>query len=135
MAVVMEMAFVLQIHGVSSVCDLLCMFRIQQTEFIAPQIKRLLIEASRIARNHLAGQFVILRLHEQAHEIPLTIESSNAERGRISIVVQAVGKTPNQLIAFETGCILDVVGRGNSGTVVVIGGGNGSGFACGVESG
>jgi NAD(P)H-flavin reductase len=41
----------------------------------------------------------------------LTIESSNAERGTISIVVQAVGKTTNQLNAFETGDgILDVVG-------------------------
>jgi ferredoxin/flavodoxin---NADP+ reductase len=113
------------------------MFRIQQAGFIAPQIKRFVIEAPRIARKHQAGQFVILRLHEQGERIPLTIESSNAERGTISIVVQAVGKTTNQLNALETGDgILDVVGPlgkpsviKNFGTVVVVGGGVGTALA------
>jgi ferredoxin/flavodoxin---NADP+ reductase len=113
------------------------MFRIQQAGFIAPQIKRFVIEAPRIARKHQAGQFVILRLHEQGERIPLTIESSNAERGTISIVVQAVGKTTNQLNALETGDgILDVVGPlgkpsliKNFGTVVIVGGGVGTALA------
>jgi len=113
------------------------MFRIQQAGFIAPQIKRFVIEAPRIARKHQAGQFVILRLHETGERIPLTIESSNAERGTISIVVQAVGKTTNQLNALETGDgILDVVGPlgkpsviKNFGTVVIVGGGVGTALA------
>jgi ferredoxin--NADP+ reductase len=113
------------------------MFRIQQAGFIAPQIKRFVIEAPRIARKHQAGQFVILRLHEQGERIPLTIESSNAEQGTISIVVQAVGKTTNQLNALETGDgILDVVGPlgkpsviKNFGTVVIVGGGVGTALA------
>ncbi len=113
------------------------MFRIQQAGFIAPQIKRFVIEAPRIARKHRAGQFVILRLHEQGERIPLTIESSNAERGTISIVVQSVGKTTQQLNALETGDgILDVVGPlgkpstiKNFGTVVVVGGGVGTALA------
>jgi ferredoxin--NADP+ reductase len=95
------------------------------------------IEAPRIARKHQAGQFVILRLHEQGERIPLTIESSNAEQGTISIVVQAVGKTTNQLNALETGDgILDVVGPlgkpsviKNFGTVVIVGGGVGTALA------
>jgi len=45
------------------------------------QIKRFVIEAPRIARKHQAGQFVILRLRAQGERIPLTIESSNAQRG------------------------------------------------------
>jgi ferredoxin--NADP+ reductase len=113
------------------------MFRIQQAGFIAPQIKRFVIEAPRIARKHQAGQFVILRLHEQGERIPLTIESSNAEQGTISIVVQSVGKTTNQLNALETGDgILDVVGPlgkpsviKNFGTVVIVGGGVGTALA------
>lgn len=113
------------------------MFRIQQAGFIAPQIKRFVIEAPRIARKHQAGQFVILRLHEHGERIPLTIESSNAKQGTISIVVQAVGKTTNQLNALETGDgILDVVGPlgkpsviKNFGTVVVVGGGVGTALA------
>jgi len=113
------------------------MFRILEAAFIAPQIKRFIIEAPRIARKHQAGQFVILRLHEQGERIPLTIESSNAEQGTISIVVQSVGKTTMQLNALEAGGgILDVVGPlgkpseiKNFGTVVVVGGGVGTALA------
>ena len=57
------------------------MFRIQKAEFIAPGIKRFVIEARRIAKKHQAGQFLILRLEEHGERIPLTIESSYAERG------------------------------------------------------
>ena len=73
------------------------MFRIVRAAQIAPGIKRFLIEAPRIARKHEAGQFVILRLDEHGERIPLTIESADREKGTISIVVQAVGKTTHQL--------------------------------------
>jgi len=53
------------------------------------QIKSFVIEAPRIAPKHQARQLVILRLREQGERIPLTMESSNAKRGTISIVVQA----------------------------------------------
>jgi ferredoxin--NADP+ reductase len=64
-----------------------------------------------------------LRLHEQGERIPLTMESSNAERGAISIVVQAVGETTNQLNAFRTDdCILDVAGPlGKLGNSIILG--------------
>ena len=64
-----------------SVCKGCACSGFKQSGFIAQQIKRFVIEAPRIARKHQAGQFVILRLHEQGERIPLTIESSNAERG------------------------------------------------------
>jgi glutamate synthase (NADPH) small chain len=110
------------------------MFRILQARFIAPLIKRFLIEAPRIARKHQAGQFVIVRLHEQGERILLTIESSDAADGTISIVVQSVGKTTVQLNRLEAGDgILDVVGPLGKpsvieklGTVVVVGGGVGT---------
>jgi ferredoxin/flavodoxin---NADP+ reductase len=113
------------------------MFRIQQAGFIAPLIKRFVIEAPRIARKHQAGQFVILRLNEQGERIPLTIESSNAEQGTISIVVQSVGKTTYQLNGLEAGeGILDVVGPLGKpsvikkfGTVIIVGGGVGTALA------
>lgn len=113
------------------------MFKILGAEFIAPSIKRFVIEAPRIARKHQAGQFVILRLDERGERIPLTIESADAERGTISLVVQSVGKTTNQLNELQKGeRILDVVGPlgkpseiKNFGTVVVVGGGVGTALA------
>ena len=87
------------------------MFKIIQAQFLAPGIKRFVIEAPRIARKQKPGQFVILRIYEEGERIPVTIENSNPERGTINIVVQAAGKTTNLLNSLETGdTILDVVG-------------------------
>ena len=112
-------------------------FKILHAAFIAPGIKRFVIEAPRIARKHRPGQFVILRLYEAGERIPLTIERSDAERGTINICVQSAGKTTHLLNSFETGDhILDVVGPlgkpseiENFGTVVVMGGGVGTAMA------
>ena len=112
-------------------------FKILHAAFIAPGIKRFVIEAPRIARKQRPGQFVILRLYEQGERIPLTIERSDPERGTINIVVQSAGKTTHLLNSLETGDrILDVVGPlgkpseiENFGTVVVIGGGVGTAMA------
>lgn len=113
------------------------MFKIRGAEFIAPGIKRFVIEAPRIAKKHQAGQFLILRLDEHGERIPLTIESANPAAGVITIVVQSVGKTTYQLNAMEAGSsILDVVGPlgkasviENFGTVVIVGGGVGTALA------
>jgi ferredoxin--NADP+ reductase len=110
------------------------MFKIQHAEFLAPGIKRFVIEAPRIARKQKPGQFVILRLYEQGERIPITIEHSDPERGTIRIVVQSAGKTTNLLNSLNTGdSILDVVGPLGKpseiqkfGTVVVMGGGVGT---------
>jgi len=113
------------------------MFKIRNAHFIAPGIKRFVIEAPRIAKKHQAGQFLILRLEEHGERIPLTIESANANEGTVSIVVQSVGKTTYQLNSLEADdAILDVVGPlgkasviENFGTVVVVGGGVGTALA------
>ena len=113
------------------------MFKIRGAKWIAPGIKRFVIEAPRIAKKHQAGQFVILRLDEHGERIPLTIESADGQEGTISIVVQSVGKTTYQLNAMEAGeAIQDVVGPLGKpsviekfGTVVVVGGGVGTALA------
>ena len=112
-------------------------FKILHAAFIAPGIKRFVIEAPRIARKHRPGQFVILRLCEQGERIPLTIERSDSAKGTINICVQSAGKTTHLLNSFETGdLILDIVGPLGKpseiekfGTVVVIGGGVGTAMA------
>ncbi len=113
------------------------MFNIVHAEFIAPGIKRFIIEAPRIARKQQPGQFVIVRVHEEGERIPLTIEGSDAYEGSIRIVVQSLGKTTHLLNSLKTGDrILDVVGPlgkpseiAKFGTVVVMGGGVGTAMA------
>jgi len=112
-------------------------FKIVDAHFLAPGIKRFVIEAPRIARKQRPGQFVILRIYEEGERIPVTIENSEAKRGTISIVVQSAGKTTHLLNSLEIGDqILDVVGPlgkpseiANYGTVVVVGGGVGTAMA------
>ncbi|HTR66183.1 MAG TPA: sulfide/dihydroorotate dehydrogenase-like FAD/NAD-binding protein [Terriglobales bacterium] len=113
------------------------MFQILHAELLAPGIKRFLIQAPRIARRHKPGQFVIVRIYEEGERIPLTIESSDAQRGTISIVVQSAGKTTHLLNSLKAGDhILDVVGPlgkpseiRNFGTLVVMSGGVGTAMA------
>ncbi|MFZ0419667.1 MAG: sulfide/dihydroorotate dehydrogenase-like FAD/NAD-binding protein [Candidatus Sulfotelmatobacter sp.] len=113
------------------------MFKIIHAQFIAPGIKRFVLEAPRIARKQKPGQFVILRIYEEGERIPVTIENSDPERGTISIVVQSAGKTTHLLNSLNTGDqILDVVGPLGKpseiekfGTVVVVGGGVGTAMA------
>jgi len=112
-------------------------FKIIHAQFLAPGIKRLVIEAARIARKQKPGQFVILRIHEEGERIPVTIENSDPVKGTINIVVQSAGKTTHLLNMLEGGdSILDVVGPlgkpseiRNFGTVVVVGGGVGTAMA------
>jgi len=112
-------------------------FKIIHAQFIAPGIKRFVLEAPRIARKQKAGQFVILRVYQEGERIPITIENSDPQRGTINIVVQSAGKTTQLLNSLNTGdSILDVVGPLGKpseiekvGTVVVIGGGVGTAMA------
>ncbi|HYU45998.1 MAG TPA: sulfide/dihydroorotate dehydrogenase-like FAD/NAD-binding protein [Terriglobales bacterium] len=113
------------------------MFKIVHAQFIAPGIKRFILEAPRIARKQRPGQFVILRVNQTGERIPLTIERSDAAKGTVNLVVQSIGKTTHLLNSLETGdSILDIVGPlgkpseiANFGTVVVMGGGVGTAMA------
>jgi ferredoxin/flavodoxin---NADP+ reductase len=112
-------------------------FKILRAQFIAPGIKRFVLEAPRIARKQRPGQFVIVRANETGERIPLTIEKSDPEKGTVNLVVQSIGKTTHLLNSLETGdSIADIVGPLGKpseiekfGTVVVIGGGVGTAMA------
>jgi len=113
------------------------MFPIVEAKALAPDIKQLTIFAPRIARRQKPGQFVIVRVHERGERIPLTIASADPDQGRVTIIVQAVGKTTMLLNMLRAGdALMDVVGPLGKpseiekfGTVVVIGGGVGTAIA------
>ena len=113
------------------------MHKIQLAEFLAPNIKRFIIEAPKIAKKRKAGQFVIIRLKDGGERIPLTIADSNVAKGTITIIVQGIGKTTKELNTYETGdSISDIVGPLGKpshiekfGTAISIGGGVGTAIA------
>ena len=113
------------------------MYKIISAEFLAPNIKRFVIEAPKISVKRKAGQFVIIRINNYGERIPLTIADSNPEEGTITIIVQGIGKTTKELNDLNAGdFIQDVVGPlgkpshiENFGTAVSIGGGVGTAIA------
>ena len=87
-----------------------------------------------VARAAQPGHFVMLRLHEGGERIPLTVADYDPERGTITMVIQALGKTTQEMRDhFKVGDqIPDFVGPlgmpqhvSPVGHVVLVGGGLG----------
>jgi ferredoxin--NADP+ reductase len=110
---------------------------IRAAEFIAPDVRKIQIQAPHIAIKRKAGQFIVLRVGKTGERIPLTIVDSDPVQGTITLIVQGIGKSTRELNNLKAGeQIEDVVGPlGKSseikpfGTVVVIGGGVGTAVA------
>ncbi|NJP40149.1 sulfide/dihydroorotate dehydrogenase-like FAD/NAD-binding protein [Oscillospiraceae bacterium HV4-5-C5C] len=87
------------------------MFLIMSKRRLNDAVTMMEIEAPLIARKARAGQFIIFRLDEFGERVPLTIADSDAERGSVTIIFQAVGKATQLLSQKEAGdFILDFVG-------------------------
>ncbi len=87
------------------------MHRILAKTRLSPNVTRLDVEAPRIAEIRRAGQFVIVRRGEGAERIPLTIADADPAAGRITLVVQAAGKSTRDLVALEPGEVIqDIAG-------------------------
>lgn len=101
------------------------------------------IEAPLIAKKAKPGQFVILRTDEYGERIPLTMAGHDANKGTITIVFQAVGKSTKIMAALEVGQgFEDIVGplgkpTGTEGIkrVCVVGGGTGNALAYPIATG
>ena len=110
------------------------MFPILETKEIAKNVYLQRIQATRVAKKRKAGQFLVLRRTEVGERIPLTIVSSDAGEGSVTIIFQAVGKSTTDFARMKPGdAYLDVVGPlglathiERFGTVVGIGGGIGA---------
>ncbi len=110
------------------------MFLVRSAEWLAPQVRRIVVEAPRVAKHHQPGHFAIVRVREGGERIPLTMADSDAQAGLITLVVQVVGATTELLCNLEAGQhILNVVGPLGKpteierfGHVVLVGGGVGT---------
>ena len=109
------------------------MNKIVEKELFSENVCKFVVEATEIAIARKPGNFIILRLNEKGERIPLTIASSDTEKGTITLVVQKVGVTTAKMLAMNVGdTILDIAGPlGKAthiekvGTVLCAGGGVG----------
>jgi ferredoxin--NADP+ reductase len=109
------------------------MFKIVKKEELSELVTSFEIEAKDIAKKAKAGNFFVLKIHEEGERIPLTIADFDTERGTITTVFQKVGKTTHHLGTLNEGdSISDVIGPlgrhshiEKFGKVVCVGGGVG----------
>jgi ferredoxin/flavodoxin---NADP+ reductase len=110
------------------------MHRILAATTLAPEVRKLVVEAPHVTRHCGPGQFVIVRATADGERIPLTIADSDRAAGTVTLIVQAVGASTRRLCAFAEGeCLADVAGPlgrtteiHNFGHAVVVGGGVGT---------
>ncbi len=112
-------------------------YRIIKKMDLNPQIFLMEIEAPLVARRAEPGQFIILRIDETGERVPFTIADFDREKGTVTIIVQALGKTTKELSTLnESDAVLDFAGPLGMPTkldglkkVAVIGGGLGTAIA------
>jgi homotetrameric NADPH-dependent glutamate synthase len=69
------------------------------------------VEAPEVAKAARPGHFVMVRIDRTGERIPLTVADYNVERGTVTIVIQAIGKTTYQMMTLRAGdTLLDFVG-------------------------
>ncbi len=86
-----------------------------------------------IAKSAKAGQFVILRGREGGERVPVTLVDWDSQKGTITVIIQAIGKSTSMFNSLQAGDrFLNVAGPlgtpveiKNYGTVAVVGGGVG----------
>ncbi|MFP4056558.1 MAG: sulfide/dihydroorotate dehydrogenase-like FAD/NAD-binding protein [Candidatus Brocadiia bacterium] len=109
------------------------MNQIVRKERYSDAVFMMAVAAPEVARKARAGQFVIVRTHEEGERIPLTIADFDAQRGELVLVVQEVGRATRRMGRMEVGDrLLDLTGPlgrpthiERVGTVCCVGGGVG----------
>ncbi len=79
------------------------MYKIVDARELTTNIYLFEVEAKRVAKNCLPGQFVIVRMNEDSERIPLTISDYNRETGTVTIVVQTIGAGTTMMKDLKTG--------------------------------
>jgi ferredoxin--NADP+ reductase len=110
------------------------MHRVLAATSLAPQVRKLVIEAPHVTRHCGPGQFVIVRATVDGERIPLTIANADRQAGTVAVIVQAFGFSTGKLCSLAKGdAVADVAGPlgrkteiRNFGHAVVVGGGVGT---------
>lgn len=116
---------------------MITLYKILEKKQLNAVVTSYTLDAPMIAKKVKAGQFVIIRIDEKGERIPLTVADFDAEKGTVTIMVQAVGATTKRLATLcEGDYISDVAGPlgmptefGTPKRAVVVGGGVGCAIA------
>ncbi len=87
------------------------MYQVIKREQFGPVTFLWEVAAPEVARACQPGHFVMVRIDETGERIPLTVADFDRDKGTVTIVVQAVGKTTYQMMGLPEGSsIIDFIG-------------------------
>jgi NAD(P)H-flavin reductase len=78
-------------------------FRVVANEPVVPNFYRVVVEAPAVARHARAGQFVIVMVRETSERVPFTLADWDAEQGTITLIVEEVGRSSQELVSLRAG--------------------------------
>ena len=85
-------------------------YRIVKKEVFSPVTYLWEVEAPDLARAAQPGHFLMVRMHERAERIPLTVADFDRTAGTVTVVIQAVGKSTREMMRLEVGdTLLDFI--------------------------
>ena len=79
------------------------MYKILNAEKLSANVFLMDVEAPRVAKHCLPGQFVIMKMDEVGERIPLTICDYDAEKGTVTIVFQPAGASTTRMAQLKAG--------------------------------
>ena len=79
------------------------MYKILNAEKLSANVFLMDVEAPRVAKHCLPGQFVIVKMDEVGERIPLTICDYDAEKGTVTIVFQPAGASTTRMAQLKAG--------------------------------
>ena len=83
------------------------MYKILKAGKLAGNIYEMVVEAPRVAKHCLPGQFIIAKTDEVGERIPLTICDYDREKETVTIVVQTIGAGTERMMALNEGDALE----------------------------
>ena len=79
------------------------MYKILRAEKLSSNVFLMDVEAPRVAKHCLPGQFVIVKMDEVGERIPLTICDYDSEKGTVTIVFQPIGASTTKMSELKAG--------------------------------
>ena len=79
------------------------MYKILKAGKLAGNIDEMVVEAPRVAKHCLPGQFIIVKMDEVGERIPLTICDYDREAGTVTIVFQPIGASTEKFTTLKAG--------------------------------
>ncbi len=87
------------------------MYKILKKKLLAEDTYLLNIEAPRLSKTALPGQFLIIKAKEKSERVPLTIADYNPEKESVTVVLKTIGKSTHEIVSNKEGdYLVDVVG-------------------------